>query len=128
VADEPPILDYDKNRDEFVPVWRKWIAGVAIPTLLLLYGIWVILPPHFASGHSHYGGAWVWYLMVLTWGVMAISAGVMCFCYYFFDGMTDLAWVRVLFVIFSMTLFASGFAMVLLLCTAAVFGHMRRYR
>jgi hypothetical protein len=127
--DEPPILDDGQTEQEFPLDWRKkWIAGAAIPALLLLYGTWVILPPHFTSRHSHVDGIFVWDLIVLTWGVMAISGGVMCFCYYFFGGMTDWAWVEVLFVTFSLILFASVFALLFLLCAAEVFGEIRFYR
>src|SRR5277367_911386 len=90
---------------------RKWIAGAALPTLLLLYGIWVILPPHFSGRHVHGSNAFMWTLIALAWGAMAISVALMCFCFYFFEGMTSWAWVEVLFVVSSITLATSGFSL-----------------
>jgi len=114
---------------QFSGTFRKWIAGAALPALLLLYGIWVILPPHFSGHHFHSGGAGlVWTFIALAWGVMAISVALMCFCFYFFGGMTSWAWVEVVFVVSSITLAASGFGLLILLCAAAVFGNLHRYR
>jgi hypothetical protein len=110
---------------------QKWFAGLALPVLLVVYGIWVILPPYtqvYHGGHILSSEATVWTLITLIWGVIAICVAMMCFCWNFSAGMTERVWVKVLWITSGLILCAGGLGLFLLLCAAGFYGKLRHYR
>lgn len=70
-----------------------------------------------------------WYLLLTTWGTIAICTATSCFCYYFLGGMTDRIWIKRVFTTSTTILLVSVTILMILLILDGVLGyaHHRGY-
>jgi hypothetical protein len=122
------MQDQEPDNPDASSIFQKWFGGLVLPALLLCYGIWVLLPPHQFRMATNNGQILLWYLLLLTWSIIAICTAVSCFCYYLFDGMIDRIWVKRVFTASTIILLMSGATLMILLLINGILGYARRWR